>query len=275
MTTTQANDEAVKELIAALGKENVLTEMRHRVVRSASCSPFPVQQWKKHLPDIVVFPDSTDDVVGIVKIANKYKIPIVPRGGGSGLADGAVPLKHGIVIDIKRMNRILEIDEENMCVTVQTGINLLMLNKVLGELGYWHPDDPAGYVNACVGGRIGCSGFSLVGSGYGHTRDLVISFEHVLPTGEVIHVGEGGGKKIRKSSTGYRLKDLFMGHQGTLGVATEAVLEIFPRPEAEFPAFFAFNSFEDAYQTAYNLGKSGLKTLSAMVMFIICSINKS
>lgn len=267
MSISVLNDDVVKELSDALGKENVLSEMRHRIVRSASCSPFPIQQWKKHLPDIIVFPNSTEDVVEIVKIANKYNVPVVPRAGGSGLADGAVPLKHGIVIDIKKMNNILEIDEENMCVTVQTGINLLELNKVLGELGYWHPDDPAGYINACVGGRIGCNGFSLVGSGYGHARDLVISFEHVLPTGEVIYVGEGGGKKIRKSSTGYRLKDLFMGHQGTLGVATEATLELFPRPEAEFPAFFAFDSFEESYQTAYQLGKSGLKTLSGVIMF--------
>ncbi|NSL51899.1 FAD-binding oxidoreductase [Calidifontibacillus erzurumensis] len=267
MLSTEVLDRTVQELVDLLGKENVLTEMRHKVTRSASCSPFPVQRWKDHLPDIVVLPSTTEDVVGIVKIANKYKVPIVPRGGGSGLADGAVPLKHGIVIDIKKMNQILEIDEENMTVTVQTGINLLRLNEVLGKLGYWHPDDPAGYINATVGGRIGCSGLSLVGSGHGHTRDLVVSLKHVLPTGEVIHVGEGGGKKIRKSAVGYRLKDLFIGHQGTLGIATEAVLEIFPRPEAVFPAFFAFKSFEENYKAVYKLGTSGLKTLSALIMY--------
>ncbi len=267
LTAAYNIEDVVNELEEVLGKRNVLTEMRHRAVRSASTSPFPIHEWKKHLPDIVVFPSSTEDVVHVVKVANKYKVPIVPRGGGSGLADGAVPLRHGIVIDMKRMNQILEIDEENMCVTVQPGLNLLELNRVLGELNLWHPDDPAGYVNAVVGGRIACNGFSLIGAGYGHTRDLVISMEYVLPTGEVVYIGEGGGKKIRKSSTGYQFKDLFMGHQGTLGIVTEATLELFPKPEAEFPAFFSFDSFEQSYECAYKLGRTGLKTLSGVIMF--------
>lgn len=266
-TALSSIDEVINELIDAIGKENVLTEMRHRALRSASAAPFPVHQWKKHLPDVVVMPTSTEDVVKIVKIANKHKTPIVPRGGGVGLADGAVPLRHGIVIDTKRMNQIIEIDEENMCVTVQPGINLLELNRVVGELGWWHPDDPAGYIGSVVGGRIGAGGFSLLGGGYGHTRDLVISMEIVLPTGDVVRVGEGGGRKIRKSSVGFRLKDLFIGHQGILGVVTEATLELVPKPQVEFPAFFAFKNFEDAYKTVYELGKSGLKTLSGVVMF--------
>lgn len=264
---TLQHDNVVKELIRAIGKENVLTEVRDRAIRSASAAPFPLHDWKKHLPDIVVLPTSTEDVQNIVKIANKYKVPIVPRGGGVGLADGAVPLRKGIVVDTKRMNQILEIDEENMCVTVQPGINLLELNRVLGELGYWHPDDPAGYIGSVVGGRIGAGGLSLIGTGYGHTRDLVISMEVVLPTGDIVRVGEGGGKKIRKSSVGFRLKDLFIGHQGILGITTEAVLEIFPRPEVEFPAFFAFRNFEETYKFVRKLGLSGLKTLSGVVMF--------
>lgn len=266
-SATAQIDEVVRELVEAIGKENVLTEVRHRALRSASAAPFPIHEWKKHLPDVVVLPTSTEDVVNIVKIANRHKIPIVPRGGGVGLADGAVPLRNGIVIDMKRMNQILEIDEENMCVTVQPGINLLELNRVLGELGYFHPDDPAGYIGSVVGGRIGAGGFSLIGSGYGHTRDLVISMEVVLPTGDVIRVGEGGGRKIRKSSVGFRFKDLFIGHQGTLGIVTEAVLEMYPRPEVEFPAFFAFKSFDESYKFAYELGKVGLRSLSAIVMF--------
>ncbi len=266
-TATETLNQVVEELRAAIGKENVFTEMRHRALRSASASPFPMHKWREHLPDVVVMPTSTDDVVNIVKIAGKYLVPIVPRGGGVGLADGAVPLKHGIVIDTKRMNQIIEIDEENMCVTVQPGINLLELNRVVGELGYWHPDDPAGYIGSVIGGRLGAGGFSLIGSGYGHTRDLVISMEVVLPTGEVVRVGEGGGRKIRKSSVGFRFKDLFIGHQGTLGIVTEAVLELFPRPEAEFPAFFAFETFDECYKVAHALGKSGLKTLSGVVMF--------
>jgi glycolate oxidase len=118
-----------------------------------------------------------------------------------------------------------------------------------------------------VGGRIGTSGWSLIGARYGHTRDLVISFEMVLPTGEIIHVGDGGGRKTRKSSSGYQLKHLFMGHQGTLGIVTEATLELVPRPEAEFSCFWALDSFEKAYELTGALSRSGVATLAGVVLF--------
>ena len=260
-------DTVISNLESIAGKENVLKEAHHRALRAASCSPFPLHTWSNHIPDVVVLPGSRDEIIEIMKLANKYHIPVVPRAAASGLADGAVPERGGIVLDIKRMSDILEIDEENMCVTVQPGINMLELNRVLEKLGWFYPDDPAAYINAVVGGRIGTGGFSLLGAGFGHVPNLVISMEVVLPTGEVIRVGEGGGKKIRKSSVGYRMKDLFIGHQGTLGICTEGTLEMFPKPEAEFPAFFAYDSFSEAYKNAYELGKSGLKTLSGVVIF--------
>jgi glycolate oxidase len=260
-------EEVIDRLREAIGEEKVLTSVHERAVRAASCSPFPLHQWEEHTPDVVVLPKTTADVVAIVKLANEYRVPVVPRAGASGLADGAVPLHKGIVVDVKNMNEILEIDEENMCVTVQTGVNPLKLNEVLEPLGKFHPDDLAGYANAMFGGRIGCAGWSLLGMGYGHVPDNVISFEIVLPTGDVMWVGEGGTKKIRKSSVGYRFKDLFMQHQGTLGIATTAVLELYPKPEVEFPAFFAYDSFADAHKSAYALATSGLKTLSGVVIF--------
>jgi glycolate oxidase len=118
-----------------------------------------------------------------------------------------------------------------------------------------------------VGGRIGTSGWSLIGGRYGHTRDLVISFEIVLPTGEIIRVGDGGGRKVRKSSSGYQLKHLFMGHQGTLGIATEATLELVKRPEAEFSAFFAYPSYADAWKATGELARCGAATLAGVVLF--------
>ena len=123
---------------------------------------------------------------------------------------------------------------------------MLKLNEELRTHGVIYPDDPASYPCSLVGGRIGTSGWSLIGGRYGHTRDLVISFQIVLPTGELIEVGDGGGRKLRKSSTGFQLKHLFMGHQGTLGIVTEATLELVPRPEVEFSAFFAYPDFDTA-----------------------------
>jgi FAD/FMN-containing dehydrogenase len=156
------------------------------------------------------------------------------------------------------MNAIKELDLANRTVTVGTGINMLKLNERLAPHGLIYPDNPASYPCSLVGGRIGTSGWSLIGARYGHTRDLVLSFDHVLPTGEVMHVGDGVGHKISKSSSGYQLKHLFMGHQGTLGIATEATLKLFPKPEAELSPFWAFDNYDDAYACVGALARAGV-----------------
>jgi glycolate oxidase len=212
-------------------------------------------------------PTAAQQIAEVVELANRRRIPVVPRAGGTGLTDGAVPLRHGIMVDVKLMNRILEIDHEDRTVTVQPGINMLKLNEELRKHGYIYPDNPASYPCSLVGGRIGTSGWSLIGGRYGHTRDLVISFEIVLPTGERVRVGDGGGPKVRKSSSGYQLKHLFMGHQGTLGIVTEATLELVPRPEAEFSAFFAYPDYASAWHSTGALARSGLATLAGVVLF--------
>ncbi len=257
----------IGELESIVGEENVFTLPHYRAARASVPAPFPLHKWSDHTPDVVVLPKSTEEVVEIVKLANKYKIPIVPRAGATGLADGAVPLRKGILLDIKRMSDIIEIDEVNRTVTVQPGINMQELNRVLEKMGLWFPDDPASYPVAVIGGRVGTGGWSLIGAFGGHIPELVLSMEVVLPTGDVIRVGNGGGKKIRKSSVGFRLKDLFIGHQGTLGITTEVTLDVFPRPEVEFPAFFGFRNFEHAHETAFRFTTSGLKTIAGVVIF--------
>jgi glycolate oxidase len=219
------------------------------------------------MPDVAVLPNSAQEVSEIVKLANRLKIPVVPRAGGTGLSDGAVPLRGGICIDVKLMNMIHEIDLVDRTVTVGPGINMLKLNEELRPHGVFYPDDPASYPCSLVGGRIGTGGWSLLGSRFGHTRDLVISMEVVLPTGEIVEIAEGGGRKLRKSSTGLTLKHLFTGHQGTLGICTEATLELVPRPETEFAAFFAFDDYMKAWRTTGALAKCGLATLAGVVLF--------
>jgi len=256
------------ELRSIVGEENVKTEIHHRALRAATPTPFPLHKWEQHVPDVVVLPGSSDEVSEVVKIANKYKVPIVPRAGGTGLNDGAVPLKRGILLDIKRMNRILEVDEENMTVTVETGINNQELSRTLKQyFDLWWPFDPASFPVSIIGGNIGTNAWSLISGISGHIKDLVLSMEVVLPTGKIIEVGEGGGKKIRKSSTGYRVKELFLGHQGTLGIVTKATLEVFPRPEVEFPAFFGYQSFTEAWKSLGKISRSFLRTLASTVLF--------
>ena len=189
------------------------------------------------------------------------------------LSDGAVPLRGGICVDCKLMNQIHEIDLVDRTVTVGPGINMLKLNEELRKHGVFYPDDPASYPCSLVGGRIGTGGWSLLGSRFGHTRDLVISMEVVLPTGEIVEISEGGGRKLRKSSTGLTLKQLFTGHQGTLGITTEATLELVPRPEVEFAAFFAFDDYMKAWETTGILTKCGLATIAGVVLFDEWKIN--
>lgn len=260
-------DQVVQRLRAVLADEQILTSRTDRYNRARVPAPFPVHRWAERVPDLAVLPTSTEQVAQVITIANELKVPIVPRDGGTGLTDGAVPLRGGIVLDVKRMNQIHELDLENRTVTVGTGINMLKLNEELGRHGLIYPDDPASYPCSLVGGRIGTSGWSLIGARYGHTRDLVLSFDHVLPTGEVLHVGDGFGHKISKSSSGYQLKHLFMGHQGTLGVATRATLKLYPKPEAELSPFWAFDNYDDAYRCVGALARAGVATFAGAVLF--------
>ena len=260
-------DEVVEALHRVLRPDQVLTSKTDRYNRARVPAPFPVHRWAERVPDAVTLPESTEDVAAVVRVANQLKVPIVPRDGGTGLTDGAVPLRHGIVVDVKRMNQIHEIDLDNRTCTVGTGINMLKLNEELGGHGLIYPDNPASYPCSLVGGRIGTSGWSLIGSRYGHSRDLVLSFDHVLPTGDVMHVGDGIGHKISKSSSGYQLKHLFMGHQGTLGIATRATLKLFPKPEAELSPFFAFDDYDSAYRCTGALARAGVATFAGAVLF--------
>ena len=238
-----------------------------RFNRARVPAPFPVHRWAERIPDVVVLPTSTEQVAAVVRIANDLRVPVVPRDGGTGLTDGAVPLRGGILVDVKRMNQVHELDLVNRTVTVGTGINMLKLNEYLAPHGLFYPDDPASYPCSLVGGRIGTSGWSLIGARYGHTRDLVLSFDHVLPTGEILHVGDGIGRKVSKSSSGYQLKHLFMGHQGTLGIATRATLKLFPKPEAELSPFWSFDNYDDAYACTGALARAGVATFAGAVLF--------
>ncbi len=258
----------IEELRAIIGDEDrVLPGLSSRVNRTRVPAPFPVHRWADHMPDVAILPRTAEEVSEVVKLANRLRIPVVPRAGGTGLSDGAVPLRGGILVDVKLMNEIHEIDLVDRAVTVGPGINMLKLNEELKRHGVFYPDDPASYPCSLVGGRIGTGGWSLLGARFGHTRDNVLSMQVVLPTGEIAHIGEGGGRKLRKSSTGLTIKHLFTGHQGTLGITTQATLELATRPEMEFAAFFAFEDYATAWETTGLITKSGLATLAGCVLF--------
>lgn len=201
-----------------------------------------------HAPDVLVRVTSTQEVATIMKYANEERIPVVVRGSGTGLVGAGVPLYGGIMIETTGMNRILEIDEENLTVTVQPGVLLMELSTFCEEHDFLYPPDP-GEKSATIGGNISTNAGGMRAVKYGVTRDYVRALTAVLPTGEVLQLGG----KVVKNSSGYALKDLLIGSEGTLAVITEAVLKIVPLPKLTLSLLVPFSSMEDAIETVLPL----------------------
>jgi glycolate oxidase len=225
------------KLIEIVGVENFDDSKAGRLVYSYDATP----QFQS-MPDGVISPRNTKEIAEIVKICNEYKIPIVPRGSGTNLCAGTCPTEGGIVILFKHMNRILEIDEENLTVTVQPGvITLDMINKVEAQ-GLFYPPDPSSMKISTIGGNINENSGGLRGLKYGVTRDYVIALEIVLANGDIIRTGG----KLAKDVAGYDLTRLFVGSEGTLGIITEATLKLIPMPETKKTILALYQDLEAA-----------------------------
>jgi glycolate oxidase len=189
------------------------------------------------LPLAVALPESTADVSTLVRLAAEHRIPIVPRGAGSGLSGGAAGIDGGLTIAMTRMNRVLEIDRENLVVITQPGILNAELKTAVAAEGLFYAPDPASYEICSIGGNLGTNAGGLCCVKYGKTRDSVLGLEIVLPDGRVIRTG---GRNV-KDVAGYALTHLFVGSQGTLGIITEATLRLLvaPPPRSTLLAFFS------------------------------------
>ncbi|TMV51337.1 FAD-binding protein [Paenibacillus mesophilus] len=191
---------------------------------SYSYDATPMQQ---ALPDGVIFPSTTQHVSEILKIANEYRIPIVGRGAGSNLCAGTVPLEGGLVMVMNRMNKLIEIDADNLTATFQTGLNTKQFHLEVEKLGLFYPPDPSSMIISTLGGNImECAG-GLRGLKYGTTKDYVIGLEAVLPNGDIIRTGG----KLYKDVAGYDLTKLLVGSEGTLAIVTEATVKLIPAPK--------------------------------------------
>ena len=193
-------------------------------------------------PDYVVMPCTTTEVSEIVKLAHKHRIPITARGAGTGLAGGAVPLQGGIVLDMSRMNKILDIDIRNLQVLIEPGLIHADLNRSLEPYGFFFPPDPGSSEMCTLGGLIANRGSGMRSVKYGTVTDYVLDLEVVMPDGTVIQTGG----KVMKSASGYDLTALMVGSEGTLGVITGARLKIHPLPEARAAVLAHFNDLEVA-----------------------------
>ncbi|WP_299087210.1 glycolate oxidase subunit GlcD [uncultured Metabacillus sp.] len=225
------------KLIEIVGAENFDDSKAGRLVYSYDATP----QFQS-MPDGVISPRTTKEISEIVKICNEYKIPIVPRGSGTNLCAGTCPTEGGLVILFKHMNHILEIDEENLTVTVQPGvITLDMINEVEAR-GLFYPPDPSSMKISTIGGNINENSGGLRGLKYGVTRDYVIALEIVLANGDIIRTGG----KLAKDVAGYDLTRLFVGSEGTLGIITEATLKLIPMPETKKTILALYQDLEAA-----------------------------
>ena len=229
------HQKALNELIRVVGKERVLSSVEDRICYSYDGTK------QKVLPDIVVRPGDTTDVSNTLKIANQYEVPIYARGAGSGLTGGAVPLKGGIVFDLKNMNRIIEICPEDFVATVEPGVVTKQLQDEVAKFDLFYPPDPSSAAFSTIGGNVAeCAG-GITGLKYGVTRDYILALEIVLPDGSVINTG---GK------TGYDLTRLFTGSEGTLGIFTKITVKLIPKPEKIRTLAAHFRNKDDAIDAA-------------------------
>lgn len=206
------------------------------------------------MPDYVVRPVTTEEVAEIVSLAAKHRIPIVPRGIGSGLEGGCVPVHGGIVLDMRNMDKIIDIDTDSLYAIVEPGVTHANLNARLAEHGFFFAPDPASTDFCSIGGMIGTNASGMTCLKYGDTRNSVLGLEVVLPDGTVINTGS----KTLKSVSGYDLTALFVGSEGTLGVITKAILKVLPQPQARATVAAYFDEIGKTGETVVAIFASGI-----------------
>ena len=205
------------------------------------------------LPDVVVKPRTAEEISAILKICNQYKIPVTPRGGGTGLSGGALPNLGGVLLSIERLNTILDIDERNLQVTTEAGVITEVLQNAVKERGLFYPPDPASRGSCFIGGNIAENSGGPRAVKYGVVKDYVLNLEVVLPTGEIIWTGAN----VLKNATGYNLTQLIVGSEGTLGIVTKIVLKLLPHPKYDLLMLVPFPSAEKACASVSAIFMSG------------------
>lgn len=198
----------------------------------------------EHWPDAVARVLTTEEVSAILRYASTRNLPVTPRGAGTGLVGASVAVEGGILMDLSLMNRFLELDEDNLTLTVEPGVLLMELAAYVEERGFFYPPDP-GEKSATIGGNISTNAGGMRAVKYGVTRDYVRGLEVVLPSGEVVELGG----KVVKNSSGYDLKDLIVGSEGTLGVVTKAILKLLPLPRKAVSLLIPFPTLPQAIRT--------------------------
>lgn len=261
-------EERIKqELIKIVGEENYTERLIDMVSYSYDASEH------HHRPSCGVWAGTAEQVSEIMKLANREGIPVIPRGSGTGLSGMSVPARGGIVLDLSHMNKILKISIEDRLAIVQPGVVYETLEKALAPHGFFFPPDPASGKVCTLGGNVATNAGGVKGAKYGTTRDYVLGLQVVLPDGRIMRTGS----KAIKSVSGYDLTRLFVGSEGTLGVVTEIILKINPKPTKTSTALATFDNLEDAGQAVIAIMHSGIlpSVLEILGRETLMAINKN
>ena len=204
-------------------------------------------------------PANTEQVSQILRFCNQESIPVTPRAGGTGLSGGALPVYGGVLLTVEKMNKIIDLDKENLMAVVEPGVITEVLQKEAENVGLFYPPDPASKGSCCLGGNVAeCAGGPRALK-YGVTKDYVYGLEAVFPNGEIISTGG----KLLKNVTGYNLTQLLVGSEGTLAIVTKIILKLLPHPSHRRTLLVPFPSVREATQTVAAIFQAGLFPLPA------------
>lgn len=240
MNYNKVTPEVLSSLIEFIGPENVKTDEATLEKYSHDETPHGLRA----LPEVVLKPENTEQVSKILSLADQNRIPVTLRGQGTGLSSGAVPALGGILISFERMNRILEVDEDNLMAVVEAGVVLQDLRREVEKRGLFYPADP-GERTSMMGGNVGTNAGGMNCVKYGKVRDYVLGLEVVLPSGKILNLGG----KVVKRSTGYELIHLVTGSEGTLAAVTKVTLKLIKLPSLFITLYVPFNTLQGAIKS--------------------------
>ncbi len=248
-TSVELKDSTIDSLRDIVGSENVYCD-----IESLNAYAHDETEDLSFPPQAVVKPNSTEQVSGILKLASAENIPVTPRGAGTGLSGGCLPLKGGIALSLERMNRILEIDTTNFICVTEPGVIVQTLQEAIEAQNLFYPVDPASRASCFIGGNVAENSGGPRAVKYGVTKDFVLGLTAVLPNGDIIKTGG----KLYKDVTGYNLTQTLVGSEGTLAVITEILLKLIPLPALHLLLMIPFPSLEQAARTVSAIMSSGI-----------------
>lgn len=240
--------EFIQQLQTICGNENVFTD-------AEKTTPYASDETERlvYMPEVVVKPSTPEQISEIVKLCNQHIIPITPRGAGTGLSGGALPIYGGVLLSMEKFNKILEIDERNLQATVEPGVINQAFQEAVSKIGLFYPPDPASKGSCMLGGNVAESSGGPKCVKYGTTKDYILNLEVVLPTGEIIKTGAN----TLKNSTGYNLTQLMVGSEGTLGIVTKIIVRLLPLPKHDLLMLVPFRSLDEACSAVSEVFRAG------------------